>query len=184
MPSIPDQPADLDHPAELVAAIRARRGGALLNLDRMLLHSPALAAAWNSYLGAVRGALELSDLLRELAICTVAVHTGAAYEYAQHAPLLLTAGASAEQLDALRHWDQRDPAEQLFTTPQQAVIRLAEEMTRSVQVEETTLKQARAALASDRQLVELVGVIATYNMVARFLVALGIEPEPTAPPAT
>jgi alkylhydroperoxidase family enzyme len=29
----------------------------------------------------------------------------------------------------------------------------------------------------DRQLVELVGVIATYNMVSRFLVALDVTPD-------
>jgi alkylhydroperoxidase family enzyme len=33
------------------------------------------------------------------------------------------------------------------------------------------------ALQNDRHLVELIGVIATYNMVSRYLVALGIEPE-------
>jgi alkylhydroperoxidase family enzyme len=35
----------------------------------------------------------------------------------------------------------------------------------------------RGQLDDDRQLVELVGVVAAYNMVSRFLVALGIEPE-------
>jgi alkylhydroperoxidase family enzyme len=32
-------------------------------------------------------------------------------------------------------------------------------------------------LQSDQLVVELVGVVATYNMVSRFLVALGVEPE-------
>ena len=62
-------PADCSEPAELVAAIRARRGGQLLNLDRVLLRSVPLAQAWNAYLGAVRGALSISPRLRELAIC-------------------------------------------------------------------------------------------------------------------
>lgn len=39
---------------ESVAPIRARRGGELLNLGRMLLHSPAYARSWNALLGAVR----------------------------------------------------------------------------------------------------------------------------------
>jgi len=176
MPSIPYLAAD-NAPAELVAQIRARRGGELLNLDRMLLHSPALASAWNGYLGAIRSRLELPEALRELAICTVAVQTGADYEFAQHAPLLLEAGGSAEQLAALRRLDERPPSEELFTPQQLAIIRLAEAMTRSVAVEPETLQEAREALGSDRRLVELVGVVATYNMVSRFLVALGIEPE-------
>ena len=48
MPRIPYQPADLTEPVDIVSAIRARRGGSLLNLDRMLLHSPAYAKGWNS----------------------------------------------------------------------------------------------------------------------------------------
>ena len=40
-----------------------------------------------------------------------------------------------------------------------------------------TMDTVKAVLANDQHLVELVGVIATYNMVSRYLVALGIEPE-------
>ena len=54
---------------------------------------------------------------------------------------------------------------------------LALEMTRMVEVTAATMAAVRAALANDRHLVEIVGVIATYNMVSRFLVALGVEPE-------
>jgi len=51
------------------------------------------------------------------------------------------------------------------------------EMTRHVQVADSTFAALRAALPHERDVVEIVGVIATYNMVSRFLVALGIEPE-------
>ena len=60
MAAIPYQPQDLAEPRDLVAAIRARRGGRLLNLDRMLLHSPPLARGWNGYMGAVRTELAVS----------------------------------------------------------------------------------------------------------------------------
>ena len=46
--------ANISEPADLVGAIRKRRGGELLKLDRMLLHSPALAEGWNVYLGKIR----------------------------------------------------------------------------------------------------------------------------------
>jgi alkylhydroperoxidase family enzyme len=39
------------------------------------------------------------------------------------------------------------------------------------------LAAARASLPGDRELVELIGVIATYNMVSRFLVATGVTME-------
>lgn len=57
MSAIPYVPSDLSEPAAIVDAIRARRGGGLLNLDRMLLHSPPLLAAGGSMaqLQALRG---------------------------------------------------------------------------------------------------------------------------------
>src|SRR3712207_6121655 len=88
-------------PPELVAAIRARRGGQLLNLDTALLWSEPLARGWNGYLKAVRTELGASRKLRELGICTVALLTGAHYEYHHHAPDFLAAGGTEAELEAL-----------------------------------------------------------------------------------
>jgi hypothetical protein len=49
VPRLPYCPPDLAEPHELVSAIRARRAGTLLNLDRMLLHSPPFAAGGRQY---------------------------------------------------------------------------------------------------------------------------------------
>jgi AhpD family alkylhydroperoxidase len=182
MPRLPYLPADLAEPAELVAAVRARRGGALLHLDRMLLHSPALARGWNGFLREVRGGLSLDPRLRELVICAVALLNDAPYELHHHAPEWLAAGGTRDQLAALERtgavcWD-----EPLFDAREQAALRLAAELTRAVAVSDETLAEVRALLG-DRETVELVGVVATYNMVSRFLVALGVEPEePAAAP--
>jgi alkylhydroperoxidase family enzyme len=50
------------------------------------------------------------------------------------------------------------------------------EMTRQVRVADATFAAVRAVLG-EQATVELVAVIAAYNMVSRFLVALGVEPE-------
>ena len=173
MPRIPYAAEDDPRIAPLVASIRARRDGRLINLDRMLLHSPPYAEGWNTLLGAVRRKLELDAQVRELAICTVAKITGAKYEWFQHAPEYLAAGGPQAKLDLLDDpaAAARDPR---LTDRERAAVGLALEMTRSVQVSEPTLRQARA-LFGDRQLVELVGTVAAYNMVARFLEALGID---------
>src|ERR1700686_1892810 len=102
MPRIPYVAHDIAEPKEIVDAVRKRRGGTLLSLDRMLLHSPALAAGWNAYLGAVRTQLALPARLRELAICGVASMNGAEYEFVHHVPHLLRAGGTQAQADALR----------------------------------------------------------------------------------
>lgn len=177
MPRIPYQPSDLTQPAEIVEAIRARRGGQLLNLDRMLLHSPALAKGWNAFLREVRTGLELSPRLRELVMCVVAVLNGAEYEFHHHAPEFVKAGGTDAQVQALRDPEAAGRNTVLFDAAERASIQLAIEMTRGVQVNDATFSDAQSALRNNQLLVELVGVIATYNMVSRFLVALGIEPE-------
>jgi len=188
MPTVPYVRADIREPTDIVGAIRARRAGALLNLDRMLLHSPHFARGWNSLLGATRSELSLEPRLRELCICAVGMLNGAEYEVHQHKGPLLAAGGSVAQLEAMRLALANAPGDDaplgaatldnaLFSAGERAALRVACAMTRNVQVDAPLLEQARALLGSDALLVELVGLIATYNMVSRFLVALdvGIE---------
>ncbi len=176
MPRVPYVPADLAEPRGIVDAVRARRGGALLELDRMLLHSPELALGWNGYLGAVRGQLKLAPRLRELAMCVVAVLNGADYEFHHHAPEFLKAGGTAAQLEALRDPARAGGDATLFDDTERAALAVAVEMTRAVRVPDATFA-ALAGRLDERELVEFVATVATYNMVSRFLVALGIEPE-------
>ncbi len=59
-----------DHPelGELIARIRGNRGGRLLSIFRMLLHSPALAMAWLEQVSAVRWKTHLDGEIREIVI--------------------------------------------------------------------------------------------------------------------
>lgn len=173
MPRILSKPDDLSDPAEMV--IRARRGGKLLNLDRQLLYSPPFAQGWSAMLAAVRTELSLPGVLREIAICAVATINQASYEFDHHAPLIVAEGGSQAQVDALRDVDAALERADLFDATELAVIRLTREMTRSVEVSDATFDDARVRLGSERHTIELVGVIATYNMVSRFLVALEVE---------
>lgn len=178
---IPDWSADKKlQPPALVDAIAARRGGVLLNLDKALLWSEPLARGWNGYLKAVRTELATSRALRELAICTVALLTGAHYEYHHHAPDFLAAGGTQAQLDALKAYASSDltqaPQDTAFSEIDALVIHYASQMTRQVQVDEVVFASLRSHFDTT-QIVEITAAIATYNMVARFLVALQISPE-------
>ena len=182
---IPDwTPERHPQPAELVDAILARRGGQLINLDKALLWSEPLARGWNTYLKAVRTELPTSRKLRELAICTVALLTGAHYEYHHHAPDFLAAGGTPDELQALDRVVAGDArhraADAAGGAVEQLVIRYAAQMTLDVQVQDA-LFAALQAHFDTTQLVELTAAIATYNMVARFLVALGVKPEESTP---
>jgi len=174
MHPVPLLPADLAEPAALVGAVRARRGGALFALDRMLLHSPPLAEGWNAFMGAVRRGLSLSPRLAELAICRVAVLNGAPYEWHHHAPEFRVAGGTEAELEALQ---TAEPASAgTLGQVEQAIVRLTDGMTRDVKPAPEALAFLREALG-DQGLVELIATIAAYNMVSRFLVACEITPQ-------
>jgi alkylhydroperoxidase family enzyme len=163
MPRIPYKPLDNAGPEEVAAPIRARRGGTLLHIDCMLLHSLPFAAGWGGFLRAVRTELALPFKLRELAMCAVSALLGTAYELHHHRPEFLKAGGSADS--------------PLFDAAERAVLRLAVEMTREGRASDATFAAVSKALPDDTQVVELVGVIAAYNMVGRFLNALDVQPE-------
>jgi alkylhydroperoxidase family enzyme len=183
-------PAQKPQPAELVNAILARRGGTFINLDTALLWSEPLARGWNVYLKAVRSELPTDWKLRELGICTVALLTGAAYEYKHHAPDFLKAGGAQSQLDALQPYCASAlaafqangqtlptaPSSAAFTVLETLVVQYAAQMTLSIKVEGAVFAGLKQHFDTT-QIVELTSAIATYNMVARFLVALDVNPE-------
>ena len=178
---IPDwTPALKAQPQDLVDAILKRRGGTLINLDKALLWSEPLARGWNVYLKAVRTDLPTSPKLRELGICTVALLTGAAYEYKHHAPDFLTAGGTQAELDALNVVVQADArnsaAHPALGAVEQLVVQYAAQMTLDVKVTDAVFDALRQHFDTT-EIVELTSAIATYNMVARFLVAMGVSPE-------
>jgi alkylhydroperoxidase family enzyme len=175
---------------DLIDAILARRGGKFIHLDTALLWSEPLARGWNTYLKAVRSELPTDRRLRELGICTVALLTGAAYEYHHHAPDFLTAGGKQTQLDALQRYCKdalsafhaqptalaAGPNDGALNTQEALVVQYAAQMTLTVKVSDTVFNALKTYF-NTTELVELTSAIATYNMVARFLVALDVNPE-------
>ena len=158
--------------AELVASLRQRRGGELLNLDRQLLHSAPLARGWNVCMGAIRTQMALDGRLRELVILQVALLNRAPYEFAQHAPVARAEGMTQAQLDALADWR----VSALFDVRDKDVLAYAEAMTLRVQVDQPLFDAVRRHF-SEREVVELTATVASYNMVSRFLEALQIQIE-------
>ena len=157
----------------LLDAVLKRRGGKLIDLDRVLLWSEPLARGWNAYVGAVRREFTVSPRLKEIAICTVARITGADYEFEAHWPEYVKAGGD----DALRKriLDVDSAAtDTKFSDDERLAIRYATVMTRDVKVPESLFKLVKARFPT-AELVELTAAIATYNMVARILVALEVE---------
>lgn len=156
----------------LAERIKRERNGKILNLYRMLLHSPPLADGWLSFFTAVRQRTELPGRYRELAILRVAVLNGADYEFDAHAPFALREGIAQAAIDTLR----ADRVPDGLDDADRAVLSYADSMTREIDVPDEVFSQVREHF-SERHTVELTATIAAYNCVSRFLQALRIDHE-------
>jgi alkylhydroperoxidase family enzyme len=169
MPRVP-YIEEQDHPelAPLIARIKAERGK-VLNLYKVLLHSPAVMEGWLNLFTAIRQKTKLGGRYRELAILRVAILNGADYEYRAHLPFALQEGASAEQIAALGAW-QVSP---LFDAAERAALAYTDAMTRDIQVPDELFAEVRRHFDT-QDLVELTATVAGYNLVSRFLEAMQV----------
>lgn len=159
--------------AAVVAKIRGKRGGRLLNFYRALLHSPGLASAWLDFNNAVRFETRLDERARELAIMRVAVLNGADYVFQIHkARYAEPAGVMPAQVEALRDWRNSG----LFGPGESALLAYVDAMTRDVNVPDAVFNAMRTHF-TERAVVELTVLIAAYNMHTRVLRALDIDAE-------
>jgi alkylhydroperoxidase family enzyme len=106
----------------------------------------------------------------------IGVLNHAEYQWAQHEGEYLKAGGTPAQLARLKDMSAAMKDAALFDEAERATLALTSEMTRGVAVTGTTMKRIRAVLP-DEQVVELIGTIAGYNMVSRFVVATGVQIE-------
>jgi 4-carboxymuconolactone decarboxylase len=165
-----------EFPAEagdFVDRVRRQRRGMVLKLYKALLHSPPLAESWFGHMNAVRWGTSLPGRLRELIIIRIAAIHGAAYIIRQHVPALAEAdGVSATECEALKGWRQSA----CFDEAERAALAYCDRVTTEVKVPGGVFDALRPHY-SERQIVELTVLIATYNMHVRVIQALEIPPE-------
>jgi 4-carboxymuconolactone decarboxylase len=167
-----------EHPelAELISRLRSARRGRLLNLYRLLLHTPDVAKTWLAHVNVVRWETQLDGPLRELVIIRVGYLNGAEYVISQHVPSLAEAeGLKREDTDALA--DDAWLESGRFSPAQCAALAYTDAMTRHVEVPDAVFEALQPHF-SERQIVELTVLVATYNMHTRVLRALEVDPEP------
>ena len=172
MARIPYPDFSLGDREPLAERIKRERGGKLLNLYKVLLHSPSLAEGWLAFLTSVRQRAELPGRYRELAILRVAVLNGAEYEFTAHVPFALREGIAQADIDALH----ANGVASGLTDADRAVLAYTDSMTREIRVADPVFAAVRMHFA-EREIVELTATIAAYNCVSRFLEALRIDPE-------
>jgi 4-carboxymuconolactone decarboxylase len=165
-----------EHPelSELVAKIKGARGGRLINIYRLMLHSPALAGTWFDLNHAVRYGTEIDGQCRELAVIRVAILNKVEYVVRAHGPAYaLKEGLTPAQVEALADWKSSN----LFTEKQRALLAYVDSMTRDIDVPDAVFTKVGEHF-SERQTVEVTMLIGAYNMLTRFLKALKVDPEP------
>ncbi len=143
---------------------------ARLNVFRLLLADPQLAAGVSSLLIALVGGDGLDPRLRELAILRVAWGRRSTYEWTQHWHIATALGVDGADLAALRG----DPSR--LGPLEQALVRAADEVTASGQVSAPTLATLRRSL-DEREVLLLVAVLAAWSMVAIVLETFGVPLE-------
>ena len=164
-----------EHPelADSIAKIKGARGGRLINIYRLMLHSPALASVWFDLNQAVRYGTEIDGKSRELAVIRVAILNDVEYVQRAHGPAYaLKEGLTPEQVDAVANWQPS----KLFTEQQRALLAYTDAMTREIAVPDGVFADVRKHF-TERQTVELTMLIGAYNMLTRFLKALKVDPE-------
>ncbi len=165
-----------DHPelADLIGKIRAGRRGSLINVYRLLLHTPALAAIWLEFVSAARFKTALDGRLREIVIVRVAHLNRTAYVFKQHVPQLsVPEGLSDAESAALADW-RNAPS---FNARERAALAYTDAMTRDIVVPDDVFDALKPHF-DERQIVELSVLIGLYNMHTRVFTALGIDLEP------
>jgi len=167
---------EAEHPelAGTIAKIKGARGGRLINVYRLMLHSPTLADAWFEFNQAVRYGTEIDGQCREIAVIRVAILNNVEYVQRAHGPsYALKEGLTPEQVAAIADWQPS----KMFNDRQRALLAYTDAMTRQIDVEDSLFTEIRKHF-SERQTVELTMLIGTYNMFTRVLQALKIDPEP------
>ena len=142
-----------------------------LNIFRMLAHADSAFIPYLAFAGALLAQLELDPKLRELAILLVAARTGAEYEWVQHVGIATALGVPDAQIAAVHRGDLEADC---LNADAKSVLCFTSEVLERPRVEDA----AFAALSSrfpPRQIVELLLVIGSYQMLARVMTTVDID---------
>ncbi|KAI9060299.1 4-carboxymuconolactone decarboxylase [Trametes sanguinea] len=158
--------------------IRARRpNGSLRALDGVLLQDDNLAAVWNGLAGMIRNNNTIPAAMRELFILRVGALNDAAYVWGAHEPVGRQAGLTLDQLREIRLTPafQSPFSPNTSLTPElSAAMLFTDFMTEAIYVPQSAFDGLHKFL-SDKQIVDAVATVGTYNLVSRFVVALNVD---------
>ena len=171
LPMVSEQP---DDPAlrAMYDEVRAQ-GIQIPNLYRVIGLAPPMLRAWLDFAWPLRLEAKTSRKIRELLILRGAQVSATTYEWTHHHRMALTAGVTQAQIDALALWQNSA----LFNPQEQAVLRLAEEVTRGPAASAACIEALKPHFSS-AEIVELTLTASFYVCVSRFLQSMEVDLEP------
>jgi alkylhydroperoxidase family enzyme len=159
--------------AELLEPYAAFSGGEAFNIFRTLVRHPTLfrrsMALGTSLL--LQGSLP--PRVREVVILRVAWRTGSAYEWGQHVRIGLASDLSQDEIVALA---TEEPAGE-WSDAERTAVAVVDELCADDDLSDATWAAARGHW-SDEDLIELILLAGNYRMLAGFLNACRVEPDP------
>ena len=149
------------------------QGLGVLNIFKVMAHSPALMESWWRMMVVLLSRLELAARLRELAILRLFQIKRSPYGFAHHVRIGRQAGITDDQIAALESYAKSD----LFSPLDRLVLQYTDAVTNLDDNAPALAAKLRAEL-SEQELVELTFCIANWNLMAHLLMPLEIELEP------
>ncbi len=174
MPRLPEitEKESLPEPHQDVIDYLVKTRGAVSHGYSVLLNSPDLAgriAHTGSY---VRFESTLPDRMREIAALTASTEMGNVYERTIHTGDVQKLGVPQSIIDAIVH---QQPLGEDVSSEDSLPIRAARELLRVHELSSATFEDARSQLG-DQGVVDLIGNIGYYTMLACLHVGLGVTP--------
>ena len=148
--------------------------GVVPNFIKTLAHSGNFLEALATLYSSLMGETSLSEKLRQLVILKTCKLQRCEYTVTHHTELAKQAGWSEEQIEALEDYSSSD----LLSYYEKEVLQLAEQVSLAPdEIQDDFWTQLDNHFTSD-QIVELVTLIASFNLLNRFILALKVEPDP------
>ncbi len=158
--------------SEQKRVVLARAGDRFLNISRMARHAPdKLWTAHYAFKQAVITDTELDRHLREILILCVGFATRSDYEIHHHRSIAANLGIPDSVVAAIERGDFTD-----LGPKERAIARFTIEMVRHISPSDDALAALRT-LFSDREVIEMVIVIASYVGTAMMAAVTGVEPD-------
>ena len=154
---------------------RASRGLGVLNVFKVMAHTPELMKSWWGMMTVLLTRLELDARHRELAILRLFQIKGGAYGFAHHVRIGRNAGITDDEIAGLSEYATNGR----FGAEDTLVLRYTDAVTELRDDAATIATEVKAAFG-ERTLVELTFCIANWILMAHLLQPLQIELEPAA----